>query len=566
MLKGKNYEYLKVIWSRPFYASMIFFIATFIFFVGISFVSEGDPNPDDHYFHFKYAYLLRTQGWDVVQNFDWIYLTGLANSDSRYTVNLFQISLIPFTFIDDQLFALHVADAFYASVVFAILYYLLRKTNVKHALLWTFLLFGFMYFPLRMLFGRAFVLITGVMFLEMYFAVEKKYKAVFFVSLLHVLWHHSTFFMPFVAVGVVEMSRYLVYQRFFYKNVIAVLCGVIFGMIFYPGFPGSLFGWSKALFAIQSDATMNEGMISLGGSELYAKDFMGQMVDAEIIIALFIFCVIAVIFIYAVFKRQYTTFSFDDSDHKTLLWSISLFIWMIIMMLGSISISGRVFDFLIPAIFFLSGIVTTFLLKKEIINMRQPFNIYMRTGVMIFVVIFFLQSCIAIYESKNSFDFQPTQKAALWIRDHSQEKEGVFLYNWSSFSMLFFANAHNVYSMGIEPMALMGYDESLYWKYYNIFRNGYYCEKKYDCRREVLAEKELAGNKGQDAVAFVEKKNAEKIVLSIKNDFKAQFIFSDSRDFTRTIELNPQLIDQKFYIKSDRVNGKLSEITVFKLK
>lgn len=560
----RNIDFFRSLWNRPLYASMIFFTITFSVFVLIYVFSEGDPIVDDHYFHFKYAYLLRTEGWNVVKNFDWIYLTGLANSDERYTVNLYQISLIPFTFIDDHLFALHMADAFYASIVFAILYYLLRRFGVRNASLYALMVFGSTYFAFRILLGRAFVLIAGLMFLEVFFALEKKYRALFFLSVFHILWHQSTYFMPLVIVGIAETARYLVYQRFFYKNIVAVFLGTIIGLMFYPGFPHSLIGWGKSLFAIQADATMNAQVVSLGGKELYAKDFMHQIISSEMMTALFIFCVVGAIFVYTMIKRQDGNVPYLEKEKKEIMWIFSLFILMIMMMLGSITISGRVFDFLIPAIFLLTGSLISFIVKRKLLISDRFLGLFLRAGVGVFVVIFVVNSLISVYATANSFDHRPTQKAAAWIKEKSDGRQKVFLFNWSSFPPIFFENSYNVYSMGIEPMALKNYDDTLYWKYYNIFRHGYYCQEKMDCGE--ISTMEAKKIKDKITMDKAEKENSEKIIRSISHDFEAHFIFSDSNDFTRLIELNPQLIEEKFHIKSERISGKLSEITVFKLK
>jgi hypothetical protein len=249
-----------------------------------------------------------------------------------------------------------------------------------------------------------------------------------------------------------------------------------------------------------------------------------------------------------------------------LIWIFGVFIFMIAMLLGTIQFSGRVFDFFVPSVFLLSGLILTFFTSQKMITFDKILGKFLHCGIWIFIAIMILSSGITIYTIAHGFDLGPTQKAALWIKNNSHEKDHVFLYNWSSFPEVFFTNSFNTYSMGIEPMTLKNYDPALYWKYYNIFYNMHYCEESFDCRDIIEEEKERLQNVSPEIMEMKDRENSMKILISIKNDFKADFIFSDSRNFTKTIELNPQMIDQKFYVRSERVNGKLSEVTVFKLK
>lgn len=565
------YKYWKLFekrWSTgPLFASCLVFLffATSILFLFS--MANGDPVADDHYFHFKYAYLLRTEGWNAVQNFDWIYLTGLAEGDSRYTVNLYQISLIPFTYISDWFFGLRVADTFFGSFVLAVCYFIMRKARVKHALLFTFLIFGFSYFAYRVLLGRAFVLIIGILFLEMFFTIEKRYKSLFFLSFLHVLWHQSTYFMPLAIVGAVEAARYLVYFKFYFKNIFAVISAIILGMIFFPGFPMSILSLGGSLFSLQTDAAIGGGaeVNTLGGKELLSKDFFGQFVDAEMILALFIFCVIAVAYIYTVLKKNNHIFNTSEKK-KNIVWIFSLFVFTIVMMFGTISVSGRVFDFFVPAIFLLSGVIITFFVQNKIIHIEKTFQKFFLWGAYVLAGIFVIGSYIHIYERANTFDYEPTEKVAQWIQEESDGKEKVFLHNWSNFTILFFGNSQNVYSMGIEPTALKGYDSSLYWKYYNIYWYGYYCTEERDCEEEMKVEEEYFEKKPPEELVLRQKENSKKIINSIKNDFDAKFIVSDTEPFSNMILLNPELIEDYFHVQSKKFNGKWNEFTVFKLK
>ena len=62
-------------WNDRRVATIFVFLLVFLIFSLGHAIFGKAPEHDDHYFHIKYAYLLRTQGWNVVDHFDWIYLS-----------------------------------------------------------------------------------------------------------------------------------------------------------------------------------------------------------------------------------------------------------------------------------------------------------------------------------------------------------------------------------------------------------------------------------------------------------------------------------------------------------
>ncbi len=551
--------------NHPLIASMIVFVFVFSTLFLVYFVSSGDPIVGDKYFHFKYASLLRTEGIDAVQHFNWINSSNMPYEGSRYAVNLFQVSLIPFTYFSDWLFAIHIVDVFQISMAISLIYYVMHKSRVRYPLFFTFILLTSAYFVLRLLIGRAYVLAVALIFVEMFFAIEKKYKSLLAVTIFHILWHQNTYFMPLVVVSIVEASRYLVYQKFFIKNFIATAVGVVIGMAFFPGFPLSLVGWMQDIFKIQSTDVADIGSLSIGGTELVSKDFMSHFVAQEIFLALFIFGIIATLFIYILQKKSDILFD-NLQNQKHVMWIYALFIFMISTTFGTLIISGRFFDFLIPSIFILSAFIVTIIVNTKKIIIEDNLRKWLIVGVWIFAIIIVSNVFISVYAAANKFDYKPVGDAAQWIQKNSIEGEKVFLHNWGNFTLMFFGNSDNVYSMGIEPMSLKNYDEGLYWKYYNIFMYNYYCDAIGDCKEQLEVDKKVLKTVSNDVQKEVEKINSRKIINSIKNDFGSKIIVSDSNAFTVTILLNPDLIESYQTFTSDKFKGKFSEFTVFKLK
>lgn len=563
-----QWKKVNIFWNdHPLVASVIIFI---LFFAASSLMlsfSSGDPLMDDHYFHFKYAYLVRTEGLSVVTNFDWICPEAGECPQSRYAISLFQLSLIPFTYITDWLFALHLVDAFYASAALSLIYYVLRKQKVKYALFFMLILFSSSYFITRLLWGRAFIMIIGLVFLEMQLAIDKKYRALFVVSVIHILWHQSSYFMPLGIIGFVEMARYLVEQKFFIKNILSTIVAIIVGMAFFPGYPQSIISWFTGLFSMQQNAQLDEGGggRALGGYEMLSKDFMSYFAGEKTLLFFFIFCVASVLFLYIGQKTGHISI-INEKIQKNIIWIYTLFIFSLGTMYATITMSGRIFDFFIPALFVLTAFLVSFFSSRKEVVIDPILKKFFVTSIVIYFCILFVNTSIEVYAFANKFDYAPVGKVAQWIEDNSEDREKVFLYNWSHFTLLFFTNSNNIYTSGIEPSSMKARDEILYWKYYNIFRYNYYCEELGDCKEEYDQLNDMMTKLSSEEKEHVRKNIGKKIINSVKNEFGATFIVSDSNVLSSMIYLNPELIEDSFYIKSDKFKGPSMEFTVFKLK
>jgi hypothetical protein len=512
--------------------------------------SGNGPKVDDHYFNFKYAYLLTTDFTKATQDFDWIALTPEIESGHRYGVNLFNFSLIPFTYIDNWLVGLHIADAFYASCFLTLLYFVLRRASVRYPLFFAFASMSIFYFFDRILSGRSFVFVLALIFLQIYFAIEKKYKYLFFAVFFHILWHQNTYFMPVIIVILVELSRYIVERKIYIKNIVVTPLAIVVAMMFYPGFPGSVFGWMTNIFKIQHSSIAEQTPIS--GGELWPKNINEYIVDNVFLMLFLIFVIVASVIVFVDIYKHKKDY---DVNKKYLIWICSLFLFILFCLCGSVFVSGRFFDFLIPAIF-VSGAFLISILYKRINDKEDIFQKILKITMTSTLVILIWQNIFINFKEATKFDYEPAGKVAQWIEKESNNKrEKVFLYNWSVFPLMFFENSNNVYSMGIEPNSLKSKDEELYWKYYNIFRNRYYCEQMRDCRDEY--EKLNDDEK---------KENGRKIINSIKNDFGAKFIVSTSGLFTNILLQNLDLVDVYIAFTSDELSGEFVEYSVFKLK
>ncbi len=570
MRDGKVSVYVQKCWSRPLFASIILFAIFFAIFVSIFMIAKGDPIPDDQYFHYKYAYLLRTEGWDVVEHFKWIQLSPEPTGGSRYTANLFQVSLIPFTYFSDGVWGIRVAEAFYASIFIAIIYYIMRKERVRYPLFFVLLLVSSTWFMGRLLLSRAFIVMLGLIFLEMYFAIRKKYVPLTVVTFFHVLWHQNTYFMPLIIVGIVETSRFFLERKVDIKNILVIFFASVVGMAFFPGFPKSLFGWIGTLVGISGNGSSmgteaDSSAASLGGNELLTIDFSANFLGIMVIFILCGLSIPTVMYLYTKQRQeQEQKPKFRTINQVQLHWVYSLFVFLMAVLVGSTAISGRFFDFVFPAITLLTGFAVTILLDSKFIAFQKSTIEWLSVFLWVFISTLAISVGVFIYKQANTFDYEPARQASAWIDENSESGDKVYMSNWSHFNMMFFTNSNNVYSMGLEPYSLKMYDESLYWKYYNIATRKYYCEVQGDCMDEI---KDIFKKQGKKAFTHeFKKENSRKLIESIKNDFGSKLILSDSKALNEVMSLNPELIESEFEIKSKKYEGAHMQLKVFKLK
>lgn len=543
----------------PIVAAVAVFFMVFIVF-WISYIYDtGDTAIDDHFFHFKYASLLYSQGWDAVEGFDWIYLNGISTEANRYQVGLYNIFIIPFTFITDQMLGVKIMDAFFASVFFAILYYTMRKMCIKNSVFFLLFIGITAFFLARILTGRAYVIAVSLIFLEMYFAVEKKYKLLFVATMLHVMWHQSTFFMPIVITLIAESARYLSYYKLFFKNIIASLVGMCVGMMIYSGFPMNIVSLIKNIFFVQSSSTTIDSSV---GAEVYSRDFITSFVlNFEIFFLFAVLSSVITIYIYINVRNGYIKRSSFRNNQLVFLYAF--FILLIVTISGTIIVSGRFFDYYIPTTIILFALVVTIIFEKQQVIVKDFLKKIVYNTTYVFIIILCMGSLLVMKKTFVEFDHARIFEAAQWIEERSEQKDKVYLDNWSYFTSLFFYNDKNIYSTGLEPNDALRESPELYWKWQNYRKNLFYCEQWYNCKDEAKEFFDSANKLSEEEMQKQYKVNSMRIIKSIRNDFDAKFIVSDNESFNSILHYNEEMFKDTFQFTNE--SGKIT-MEVFQLK
>jgi hypothetical protein len=535
-------------------STLLVFCLFFLIYGLIYFFNDGISAPDDHFFHIKVAKLLRDGGLNIINDFGWYPI-----KDNRLDLSLFQISLIPFTFFGDLFTGLRVSDAFGAALSLSIIYFSLRKFKFKHSFLMTLILLSATYLSFRLFYGRGYVLTFGIVLLELYFMQKKKYSKFFLVSFFHILWHRSSMFFPLMIFVVVAVARYLSEKKIKWMGLFASLAAVFCGMFFYPNFPNNVFVWINVLLNLTAGA---RGGLKLEGNELYARDTLEMLTSNQIFSFLAITSVAVVAYIYIKSKKEEGLA--NDNQKEKLTEVFSFFLMLIIFNLGAIKISGRFYDYYLLFVVMLSASILRLVVDRKEIVIGEKILKYIIFACFIFFSYLCLNNFLDLRIKVDNSDYKTIEAPVEWIRDNSEEKELVYLYNWSDFTKAFFYDDKNIYSWGIEPKVLANKDPKLYWRAYNILAYGFYCEKQEDCEKDAEATKKRYEKMNEDEKENIKKENSIKIINSIKNDFGSRFILSTSSGFSELIELNGDLIESKLESVSEKDEN--YKITAFKLK
>jgi hypothetical protein len=539
-----SWEKLRVNFEKfPSLGAGLVFVSVFLLYASVYLASPGFLFKDDHFFHFKYAYLIRTQGWTAVQNFRWIPIN--LNQSLAYPLTLFNLALIPFTYFKNLELGLKISDIFWASLSVSTIYWVFRKLKLKGAAFWILALVSVIFFAERMLVGRALVLVPAFLMLELYFAKEKKYFKFFFVSLLQIVWHPATLFFPVVMALLVEAARILAGSKFSWKSLPGAGVALLVGLKLISF---DLLGFLRQVLDVQLTAIQkaNSPAVAIGGSELYPVDLFKVLESSEIFLLLLLVCFGIVIFCYVSAKRK-KAFSLDKED-GTLVFSAFLFALM--SLVGSMSVSGRLFDYYFVAVVFLAASVATILLKrKAIVVQATPRKVFLG-GLTIFFLVATLSSFLNIKREMDGGHYRLIGEVATWVGERSNENEKVFLDNWSFFPVVFFYNSKNFYNTGLEPEIVRWRDAPLYWKWYNILVYRMYCDQPLDCA--TAQEKFTATLKtaSEAQKQQLKQENSRKIIESIKNDFGAHFVIV-SGELGNVLDLNPDLIIAKIEKRSE---------------
>lgn len=559
-LKDFFIRYFSVLKSEKFY---IFYTFSFflVYFLIVFMTMDKTYSLDDHFFHIKFAELMRTDGLSAFTNFDSIYFSNMGIGDKYFVYYnfLFYIALIPFTFFLPLVLGLKLYAVFILASSFTAVYFFVKKIGMKYSFFWVnVFMMALVYsgWMGRFTLARPFVLAPVLLVIILYNIHNKKYFLNVLVSFFYFYWHTATFIFPFcLSLG------YATFEAFYgkkvdWKNVISNLVGTLSAVLSaYLFFPGIIPYLRDVIFPVFFDTAIVKNSGILEGNEVYGKNILDSISMFFIFFSALCMCGCYDIMKYIQEKKNPLEVNGGDNSVKKPL-KLTLFVASLIFLLAS-NLSARFIDyfvffcFLYFAVFFSSKIkffeVNNVLFKKSLKISFSILFIYMLVNLS-----FKFYDNVA---SQNSYTI--AQGAAQWLGENVKKDAIIFNVDWDSFPLLYYFNGNEFrYVTGLEPRFLYDFNKELYWKWFNI-GGGIFCSSR-DCgelvdnRGKALKNESLKGE-------WLDKEG-ESIAKVIKSDFHSDIIVVSNgrKDLLK-------VLDNSDYFKREYFDDENSSLAVYRI-
>jgi hypothetical protein len=508
---------------------------------------------DDHFFHIRFAELIREKGFSAFTDFQSIYFSkmGIVKEYFVYYNFLFYIALIPFTFVAPLVVGIKLYGIFVLTTMFFVVYMFLRKIGTKYPFMWTLLfLFALLQagYLSRFTLARPFSLTPAILVVMLYCIHKKKYFFTGLISFLYFYWHTATFFFPFcLALG------YFIFEQFYgkkpdWKKVAWPFFGM-FGSVFltYIIFPGVLPYLKGVIFPVFFDTSVTKSTGIAEGGEVYGRDLIPL---ASTFVIFFITLVTAgsyEILRYVQFKRGKQ--AIEDEPNMSIQPMRAMLFMASIAFFGATAASGRFLDYFVIFCLLYVAIALDDLAKFVEIK-KGLFYKSFRYSILIVAVFLFANMSLNFYKSlSSSSSYLRAQGPAEWMNSNLPQNKIIFNVDWDSFPTLYYFTGDKFrYTTGLEPRFLYDLDHRLYWEWANI-GDGLYCESS-DCT-DLTDKRQTMLAKG-DTMKLWDKDEGNLIAQAILKDFKTDIIVvSNGRKDLLNVMDNSDRFKKEFPVSND---------------
>ncbi len=474
--------------NRPWLGYFLIFGLGFIVFLYVLH-PPGILGPDSFY-HTKMALMIKDQG--LIHDFPWTQFTTYNDLFVDHHFG-YHFLLIPFLKLPtpknldtfsaeiDPLIKAKLATAFFAALVFLIIYWFCRYLRIKKPIPWT--LTGFLVSPflLRLSLIRAPAISLLILILGFYFILRKKYLGLFILSFFYV-WIYGTWPLMLITVFIyclanavknlnqfpTSISKFLfsiknLIYYFFSKNNLKLLSicilGLGAGLIINPYFPKTIpFYWFQTVKIAFLNYQNKVGV----GAEWYPFGPETFFLSTLPILLPWII--------------SFAWFIFSRKQQKTSSW---FFAFLSSFFLLYTLKARRNIEYFVPSAIFFSGIIFSQIAEKiNWLNIKNRFKRYFQgpenifyfiTTIFLIILIcfflgFYLNSSIKklhnSYVQSRPLDY--LQKASYWLKNNTQKGEIVFQSKWSIFPELFYFNTQNYYINGLDQTFMYEKNKNLY--------------------------------------------------------------------------------------------------------
>lgn len=190
----------------------------------------------DGYLHIRMAKFIQEHG--LRYDFHWarysVFAKNFADKDFLY-----HLLLIPFALLPNIFLGAKISACVFAAFLYLAFFLMLRRYSHK-ALVPVFLIALLSSAPFlhTLCRPRNMVLAIALCLLFIHLLIEKKHWALFIITVIYALSHISSPFL-FIFSLVCESIRFISRKEFAWKNIAAVLLGLLTGFLIHPNFPNN---------------------------------------------------------------------------------------------------------------------------------------------------------------------------------------------------------------------------------------------------------------------------------------------------------------------------------------
>lgn len=504
---------------------------------------------DDHFFHIRFAELLREKGISAFTDFQSIYFSrmGIGHEYLVYYNFLFYFVLIPFALLKPLVLGIKLYGVLALSFSFTIAYAFLRKISIKKPFLWT-LLFLIVLLQsgwlIRFTLARPFTLAPVFLVIMLYFIHRRKYWALAIIAFLYFYWHTATFIFPFcLAFG------YFIFEQFYGKKpdwkmiswpLAGTFAAVFLTYLISPGFVAYL---RDVIFPVFFDTTLTKTTQIKEGGEVYGKDFFATVSSFFWFLAALFIAGSYEIIRYAQVKRGLQQEE-DAMDMSIQPLRMTLFMASIVFLAAS-ALSARFLDYFVFFCLLYVAIAISDAEKFFKID-GKLFRKSFWVGGGIVLCFLFVDLSLKTYNSLGgSSSHLIAQAPAEWLNSNVEQNKIIFNVNWDSFPTLYYFTGDKFrYATGLEPRFLYDLDPKLYW-IWNSIGSGFYCETS-DCS-EIIKQRNKEIAKEESKKKWHEKQG-ELIADAVLNNFETDIIVTSLRtkDLLAVMD-NSDRFEKKFF-------------------
>ena len=521
--------------KREWLKTMLVFSLFFGVFAYLYFSVNTLVSNDDHFFHFRFAYEMRTNGFfNSFYNFKSIYFTKIAQG-SQYFIYynfLFYLVIIPFTYIQPLVLGIKLYAVIAAALSFAVFYWCLGRFKVKYPFLWVLIILAMTSLTpvFRLFLSRPYALTPAILLLLLYFLHKKNRWGVLIISFGYLFWHGATFFLPLgVAVA------YYVFERFYrgkgdWKNL-ALCAGGTTGAVglVYLLTPGFFLYIQDNIWGVFWDVIVGKKVNIAEGGELYPTDFFDFIRTNTYIFATLLVVAGVEVMRYVRYKKESFNEKVSSYSYESYVLRTTLFFLCVGILLSVFVVSARFNDYF--AMFVGLYIAISFDDIKKFVSVSDKYILKgLAVGGLVAVLYLCFSNGLNLYQLfGNGASPDEWRNVGTWLDNNTKQGDIIFNLNWSWFTELYYYAPQDDYIIGLEPRLTYVYSPEIYWLWWHIGLDGYVCDTETCDTQQTAKDKALHGTVAEQKKWYVDQGNA--IAGVLLNDFHSKYLISTS-DYT----------------------------------